>query len=420
MAGAAAVLNGRDVLAHHGSPNVDIVKQFVFPKDVQPDEEVIRVKEQSLLDYAKALANSGKAKELATLIKGTRPFLGLVSKAKATKLVRTLVDLFLDMEASTGLEVELCLECIEWAKQEKRNYLRQALEARLISLYYDTGKYTEALSLGGVLLKELKKLDDKNLLVEVQLLESKVYHCLTNFPRARAALTAARTTANGIYCPPKLQAALDLQSGILHAADEKDFKTAFSYFFEAFEGYESVDDAKAVVSLKYMLLSKIMLGDSDDVLSLTMGKLALKYAGIDVDAMKAIAAASSKRSLAEFQEALKKYKKQLVEDPIIRAHLDALYDTMLEKNLCRIIEPYSKVQLKHVAGVIELPLPTVEKKMSQMILDKKLNGILDQGQGILKIFEVSDSDKTYEAALETIHCLEKVVDSIYQKAKKLS
>ncbi|GIY27381.1 26S proteasome non-ATPase regulatory subunit 11 [Caerostris darwini] len=163
-----------------------------------------------------------------------------------------------------------------------------------------------------------------------------------------------------------------------------------------------------------------MLGESGDVVSLTMGRLALKYAGIDVDAMKTIAAASSKRSLADFQEALKKYKPQLIEDPIIRAHLDALYDTMLEKNLCRIIEPYSKVQLQHVAGVIELPLHTVEKKMSQMILDKKLSGILDQGQGILIIFEASDSDKTYEAALETIHCLEKVVDSIYQKAKKLS
>jgi len=42
---------------------------------------------------------------LALLIKTTRPFLGLVSKAKSAKLVRTLVDLFLDMEAGTGEEV---------------------------------------------------------------------------------------------------------------------------------------------------------------------------------------------------------------------------------------------------------------------------------------------------------------------------
>ena len=31
----------------------------------------------------------------------------------------------------------------------------------------------------------------------------------------RAALTSARPTANGIYCPPKLQATLDMQSGLL-------------------------------------------------------------------------------------------------------------------------------------------------------------------------------------------------------------
>ena len=43
--------------------------------------------------------------ELAGLIKFTRPFLTSVSKAKAAKLVRTLVDEFLDMEASTGKEV---------------------------------------------------------------------------------------------------------------------------------------------------------------------------------------------------------------------------------------------------------------------------------------------------------------------------
>lgn len=88
------------------------------------------------------------------------------------------------------------------------------MKVRLIGLYYEKSQYTEAISLAAQLLKELKKLDDKQLLVEVQLLESKTYHALSNLSKARASLTSARTTANGIYCPPKLQAALDMQSGL--------------------------------------------------------------------------------------------------------------------------------------------------------------------------------------------------------------
>jgi len=49
----------------------------------------------------------GQFVELVGLIKFTRPFLALVSKAKAAKLVRNLVDLFLDLEAGTGKEVNM-------------------------------------------------------------------------------------------------------------------------------------------------------------------------------------------------------------------------------------------------------------------------------------------------------------------------
>ena len=50
-----------------------------------------------------------------------------------------------------------------------------------------------------------------------------------------------------------------------------------------------------------------------------------------------------------------KYKTQLEDDPIVRAHLNSLYDNLLEQNLCRIIEPYSRVQVQHVADLVKLP-----------------------------------------------------------------
>ncbi len=71
------------------------------------DEEGVRVKELAILDLGSLLKQTKKAKELGELVVYTRPFLGLVSKAKAAKLVRNLVDMFLDLEAGTGEEVAI-------------------------------------------------------------------------------------------------------------------------------------------------------------------------------------------------------------------------------------------------------------------------------------------------------------------------
>lgn len=178
--------------------------------------------------------------------------------------MRTLIDCFDDMPSTSGgvsaaaLQIDTTKDVVQWARQSARIFLAQSLETRLVGLNIESGNYKEALNLINNLLRELKRLDDKMILTEVHLLESRVHHALSNLTRAKAAQTSARTAANAIYCPPLLQAGLDMQSGVL-LAEEKDYKTGFSYFFEALEGFSSQDDKRAVSALKYMLLCKIML-----------------------------------------------------------------------------------------------------------------------------------------------------------------
>ncbi len=141
--------------------------------------------------------------------------------------------------------------------------------------------------------------------------------------------------------------------------------------------------------------------------------------GVELDAMKAVAEAYSKRSLKDFEEALKTFREQLEQDPIVHRHLSSLYDTLLEQNLCRLIEPFSRVEISHISELIGLPIDAVEKKLSQMILDKKFAGTLDQGAGCLIIFDDVKPDGIYPLTLETISNISKVVDSLYLKSAKI-
>ena len=101
------------------------------------------------------------------------------------------------------------------------------------------------------------------------------------------------------------------------------------------------------------------------------------------------------------------------------SHLELRYNALLEENLQRIIEPFSCVEVAHVAALIELPLELVERRLSQMILDKKIDGILDQGAGTLIVFDRPPSNMTYNYMLDTVLGLNSVVDRLYDKAVNL-
>ncbi|KAG1837895.1 hypothetical protein C8R48DRAFT_782563 [Suillus tomentosus] len=268
------------------------------------------------------------------------------------------------------------------------------------------------------LLTELKRLDDKMIFAEVHLLESRVYRGIGNLSKSKVSPSSAIPIFSlCALTSVKCKGSLDLQSGVLHAED-KDYATAYSYFYETFENMSSQDDPAALNALKYMLLCKVMLNMPEDVTSLLSINLAVKYAQLrEIESMRAIALAHQNRNLSDFEKALPDYKQKLSSDPTIRSHLAALYDTLLQQNLLRIVEPYSVVEIGYVAKKVGQGRQDVEAKCT--ILDKVFHGVLDQGRGCLIIFDELEADNTYGAAIGTLEQVSKVIDSLYAKTVRI-
>ncbi|VDK79902.1 unnamed protein product [Onchocerca ochengi] len=274
------------------------------------DEEELKRREDLIMKIAKKMSLANDIEGLTKLLTTLRPYLLSYGMAKAAKLIRNLIDWCLKIGRDSDFKLALCMECIHWAKQQNRIFLRYMLEVRLMHLLNEIGRHADALTMGEFRFinpepeESEAKVGDKDIQLEVHLEESKAAFALNNLNRSRAALVAARIIANSLCIDTKLQAQLDIESGILNMAENQDFRTAYSYFYEAFENFDAnEDEVNAQKALKYMCVAKIMLNEEVEVRSILSSKLAAKYSGRDLDAIRTIAEALENRSLQNYYKA---------------------------------------------------------------------------------------------------------------------
>merc|ERR1712018_309472 len=68
--------------------------------EAPPSEEALRDQEAKIMELGEQLKDEGKTQEMTDLIQKVRTVLKFMSKAKAAKLVRGLVDMFLEMKTN--------------------------------------------------------------------------------------------------------------------------------------------------------------------------------------------------------------------------------------------------------------------------------------------------------------------------------
>lgn len=120
-------------------------------------EEKLQEREKLIITFAKQYSEKKDEDGMKKLFQYIRPHLLSYGIAKAGKLMRNLIDICLKSEFKSNFKIQLCEECVRWAKEQNRLYLRHMLSSRLIHLLNDTGKHLEAMNMCAELNAELKK-----------------------------------------------------------------------------------------------------------------------------------------------------------------------------------------------------------------------------------------------------------------------
>lgn len=356
---------------------------------LQTNEE----KEKYIIDLCRRLVDKGDLSSLLDLLTSSQKNWESLSTARLTKVIKTVFE-SIPITFNTYESVLVFLNGLaRWAGDKKM--LKLDLECKLIHVYLTVGKFRECLEKIAEVSKELKKYDDKVNLISLYVFESRAYYELQDFSKARSSLTSARAMAVSSACPAQLQAQIDLLNG-MYLSDEHSFDTSISYFIESLESFlQDKQISNAKVSLRYIVLSKILSSKYNEALTV----LDLKSVGSLKDDQLVhllchIAKVCKKRDLKAYSDLLHNNRAVIESDNYIFRHLRYLYNVLLDGNILKIIEPYSHVKIKFIADKLGFPEDVIEDKLRNMILDKSISGILDHVTQCLIVYQVEEKQES--------------------------
>ena len=291
---------------------------------------------------------------------------------------------------------------------------------RLAEVMGATNQFRKAVAHVENVIKEGRVIDDKHTLVEAHLLEATLQFNMKNIPKAKSALTACRANSNSIFCTTLLIARIETVAGMIHI-HENDYKISFSYFYEAFEMYhQNKKTQRALENFQYICLCKIMMNNDDEAENLFKGRFGIIYGELDFSkVMFKILMANKDKNLMKLEKILVEHKEDIKSKEIISSQIKLLYENLLEKNILKLTKPYTKVQLSYLSRKLGVGVTRIEKKISEMILDGKLKGTLDQGIGNLILFREDDLDPMFKSSAQILDNMEMVIGQLFAKTEKL-
>lgn len=368
-------------------------------------------KEKIIMDAVSSLAEDHDFKGILSLVVDVQSLWSDVTTVRITKIVKKILKILPGDQVQKILD--LVDELIAWADRENKKILKLDLECKRINALLNIGKHTECLDSIRRVLKDLKKFDDKENQIRLYICESRAFYDLQDIAKSRSSLTSARILAVSSYCPYELQAQIDLLCGML-ICDEHQYSTAYSYFLEAIDSFKLAKEPEgALLSGRYLLLSKIIDKKWQDISNLTKSKVFIPFLNdAIIQLLLKVEVSCRDRDLKAYHVLLDENRDMINTDRFIKSHLYFLYGVLFESNTMKIIEPYSNIKISTISNILGFSLHDVEEKIRKMILDRTINGTIDNVNGCIFLFDRRDGEERYAEHLEQVNVLKDFVASL--------
>lgn len=516
--------------------------------DILTDEHVMYICENVIYVIVYHLIETGQTDALLGALVRNEMFFSVLPQAKTAKLVRSVLERLSQEVKDLDVLYKIFTIYRNWCEAKKRTFLGLRLELKLAIILILKRNYTSAIALLDRLQRQVKDMEDKPLLLDIHLVQAKVFMLVRNLVRMKIAISNAKNIATNINTSTHVTAEIDLLSGLLYLG-EKDYRAAYSYFFEAYEGFHMAiggthsvlfpnlarkqrksklfeelsiettvvpmmdsdtvpaiiseqelyschatisdisavfftfynlseyrsgkkaqnemeivdscgqhyqqylssidsdmdvdpdsdensmsdqeveplavellaraDERKLVQSLKYLLLTIVITGRNKEMTPLLAAKNRQRFINhMEIVMIQKISNCYKKSSVVDFERLLVDYRQVIMMDPVLQQEVHRLYEALLERNIIRLLQPYSVVEMKFIAEKLSLPQDKVEKKLAEMILDNKLRGTIDQGKAHMLVYEPERKETFFDDVNKTIHHMTEVIDTLYEKAQR--
>jgi COP9 signalosome complex subunit 2 len=215
-------------------------------------------------------------------------------------------------------------------------------------------------------------------LMEIYALEIQLYSRQKDLKKLRLVYDKAMAIRGGIPHPRTIALIQEL-GGKMHMA-AREFEAASQTFFQAFKSYDEAGDPNRLKCLKYLVMASMLHASTINPFD---SQEARPYRDDpEIQAMTNLVQAFHNNDIQQFESILKKGR--LLEDEFVREHVEDLLRTIRTQVLNRVLRPYTRISLQAIAKELnDISVQDVEKLLVSLILDKELDGSIDQVDGIL-------------------------------------